>query len=134
MQMAIPFEKIDEHVRERYQCSFMSNTKWKKLLNSVSDCFPSGFALRYRLIHGSEVNELFLDEADDQFFAEPTHYKEVEWIEFPDEYEDWIDLNNQKAGRGAKLQDLQKIRDAIQSLGQFETDDVGSSVRVYGYR
>ena len=134
MQTHIPFEKIDEHVRERYRCSFMSNTKWRKLLNTIGDLFPAGFALRFRLIHGNEVRELLLDEADDQFFAEPTHYKEVEWVEFPDEFEDWIDPNNRKAGSEAKPQDLAKIRDAIQSLGEFETDDLGRSVRVYGYR
>ena len=134
MQTTIPFEKIDEHVRERYQCSFMSNRKWKKLLNRVGDLCSSGFALRCRLIHGNEVVELLLDEVDDQFFAEPIHYKEVEWIEFPDEFEDWVDPNNRKAGREAKPQDLIKIRDAIRSLGQFEIDDLGRSVRVYGYR
>jgi len=57
MQTNIPFDKIDEQVRERYQYSFMSNTKWRKLLNTIGDLFPSGFALRFRLIHGNEVRD-----------------------------------------------------------------------------
>lgn len=134
MQSPIPFEKIDEYVREHYKCSFMSNAKWKKLLNTVGAACPSGYWVRYRLIHGDDVRELSFDEADDQFFAEPVHYKEVEWIEFPNECEDWIDPNNRKAEITMKPQNLARIREAIESLGEFETEDFRGSFRVYGYR
>ena len=134
MQTTIPFEQIDEYVRKRYKGSFMSNAKWKKLLNTVGDIYPSGFAVRYRLIHGDELGELSLDQADDQFFAEPIYYKEVEWIEFPDEYKDWINPNNRQVGMTTRPQELGPILEAIKALGEFEIEDFGRSVRVYGYR
>lgn len=134
MQATIPFEKIDEHVRKRYKYSFMSNAKWKKLLNALGDAFPCGCVARYKLIYGDEPGELRFDQADEQFFAEPTLYKEVEWIEFPDEYEDWINPDNRKAGRTRKSQDLHRVASIIKSVGAFETEEHDGSLRIYGYR
>jgi len=132
--MVIPYEKIDTHVREYYKGSFMSHTKWKKLLHVMVDNYPAGFALHYRLIHGDSIHEALLNDVDDQFFIEPILYKEVEWIEFPDRFEDWRDPNNRKAGKITKKQNLTQIRNIIHTLGELESENLESSIRVYGYK
>lgn len=134
MKTNIPFEKIDEYLRETYQCSFMSNAKWKKLLDAVGELSSSACAARYKLIHGEESYWLRFYEADDQFFAEPTHYKEVEWIEFPNAYEDWVNPNNRKAGVCEFPQDVPRIAEVIASLGEFESEKLENSIRIYAYR
>ena len=55
---------------------------------------------------------------DDQFFAEPIHYKEVEWIEIAEEYEDWLNENNRKAGKVTRNQNLRQIAEIIESIGE----------------
>lgn len=134
MKSAIPFEKIDNYVRERFRCSFMSDTKWKKLFNALGDVSTSGFTIRYKLIHGNQLGELSLDQADDQFFAEQIHYKEVEWIKFPSEHEEMVEVNNRKAGKRLNQQDLSEKRAVANSLGEFESEDLVGSLRIYAYR
>ena len=120
MREEVPFEEIDEYVRQHFRCSLMSDSKWKKLLNVIGDACESGFPVRYKLIHGESVSDRRFYEADEQFFIEPVFYKEVEWIEIYEEAKNSVGLT--------------RIRNIIEQLGEFETEVSGGAVRVYGYK
>ena len=134
MNLNVPFEKLDDYIRTHFKCSYMSNSKWKKLINQLGEEFPDGFVVVYKLIHGDELLTRCFQEADEQFFIEPILYKEVEWIEFPDVYQDWINPDNKKAGKATRTQDLSRINEIVNSSGTYECKHSDQSIRIYGYR
>lgn len=124
----------DKVVREKYSASFMNNTKWNKLIDSLTDCFGQIY-LNYKLIYSDAVKGYLFDMADfEPFFLEPIIYKEIEWVEIPNTYEDWINDNNRKAGQKLYNQNLIKIKTEIEKIGQFEIETNASKIIIYGYK
>lgn len=116
----------------------MSNTKWKTLINGIAALYPDGVVYTYKTIYTAEEDHIpsynHCHCADDQFFAEPLLYKEVEWIEFPSEYECLVNANNRKAGLEIRYQAINPIRLNIHTFGCFDLEDFGYAIRIYAYR
>ena len=134
MTTNIPYEGIDEYVRSHYSSSLMSDTKWIKLLSTIGDAFEEEVHSIYKTIHSEEVHKYSFYSADEQFFAEPLTYKEVEWIEFPTEYNDYLNSNNRKSGLAVYSQDVGIMLTLVNSIGFFDTVMKDKSLRVYAYR
>ena len=134
MFKAFTESQLDQIIRDRFSRSLMSNSKWDKLLGNLTDAFPDGVRVRYKLIYLNDTLATHIVAPDFKpWFGEPTLYKEVEWIEFPSEYEDLADPNNRKAGMATFRQDTASIADKIKRIGIFETEKLPNSVRLYAY-
>lgn len=128
------FRDVNRILKEKYTASFMSNTKWIKVLTTLTNtCDP--IFLRYKLIYDDVITESVFDMVDaTPYFIEPIMYKEVEWIEFPKEYENWVNGNNLKAGKKQIKQDLEKIKQELGRLGKFDLEFYDGNIRLYGYK
>jgi len=130
----IDVNKLDKIIEENYSASFMNNTKWNKLIQKLTDEVEQVY-IKYKTIHSDKINgNIFITPDFEPFFIEPTLYKEIEWIEFPIHYEDWVNENNRKAGKKLYFQNLKTILEVICGLGQFELEESENLIRLYGYR
>ena len=134
MRERISPHKIDNFIRANYSLFSMNDTKWKKLLNSVGNSYEAGCTDLYKEIYDEEIRRIHFYCADTQFFVELILYKEIEWIEFPSKYEDWINEHHQKIGKETKTQNIYHLKSLVKSLGQFDLEDYGDSIRIYAYR
>ena len=89
----------------------------------------------YKLIYDDVIESCSLEFPDfEPYFLEPIKYKEVEWIEFPNEYEVLVNKNNFKAGHKTKYQNCNGIKYVIENLGEYKMDVLDNfSIRVYAY-
>lgn len=114
----------------------MNNTKWERLIDQVARRFEDGIWVKYKLIHTDAVHQtrFLASDCPSPFFLEPILYKEVEWIEFPHEYEDFVRSNNRKAGTKIYRQDVPAICRDIERLGKFEIEHRSDGLRLYAYK
>ncbi|MEK0451667.1 MAG: hypothetical protein RL088_3935 [Verrucomicrobiota bacterium] len=113
----------------------MSDSKWERLIDCLTDTFPDGIHVTYKLIHNETIYwTAFVTSDFKPFFEEPTLYKEVEWIEFPHKYEDYVDVNNHKAGKRLYDQDVCAIEREIQRIGSFELQHLPTGLRLHAYK
>ena len=125
---------VDQLIKERFTSSFMNNTNWVKMINTLTYKLEKLY-LNYKLIYDDVVKGSLFDMADTEpYFIEPIVYKEIEWIEFPNEYEDWINENNRKAGRKMISQDIEKIKLELEKIGQYDLEFYDNKIRLYGYK
>ncbi len=130
-----PTEKADRIILEKYQASFMSDTKWHKLLDGLCEILDVELFVNYKLIYSDEVFQTsFLSSDFKPFFIEPIFYKEVEWLEFPLSYTSYISENNHKAGKGDFLQDVEEIFRVATNLGKYEVLKSDQGLKVFGYK
>lgn len=123
MNMEKDFDKI---IKDNYSVSFMNNTKWNKLIEGVT--------VALEMVYNDVIKEvLFYMEDYKPFFIEPILYKEVEWIEFPIEYQSFINGNNLKVGKRTYKQDLKEIKITIDKIGEFKIDEFHNKIRLYAY-
>ena len=127
-------DKKLEKALERFDASYMSNTKWEKLWETLTDEMDEVHFF-YKLVYDDKVTQSVLDCPDfPPFFIEPIIYKEVEWIAFPATYIDFVSHNNLKAGKKEYHQDIDRIEQVIHSLGQFLLERSDGSLKLYAYR
>lgn len=123
-----------ENAMAHFRASYMSNTKWEKLLHVLTEELGE-VHFEYKLVYNEEVKQSSLDAPDfPPFFIEPIEYREVEWVEFPDVYEDFVSYDNLKAGKKDYSQDINRIEEVIRSLGQFPLERLEGSLKLYAYR
>ncbi|WP_378187540.1 DUF6678 family protein [Aquimarina sp. W85] len=78
---------LNKIIDNKFSSSFMSDSKWDKLMESLTEKFDEIF-VNFKLVHSDEIkNTSFITTDFKPFFIEPILYKEVEWIQFPIEYE-----------------------------------------------
>jgi hypothetical protein len=127
-------QNAEQLIQDRFTASFMSNTKWVKLINILTYKLDKVF-LNYKLIYDEVIEGSLFNMADTEpYFIEPILYKEVEWIEFPNEYEDWINLNNLKAGKHKVKQNIDEIKSALDKQGIFDLELYDGKIRLFGYK
>lgn len=126
-------ERVNKLIEERKLSSFMSNTKWKKVLGMLENQFETVF-INFKLVYNEDIKSIEFSLVDCQsYIIEPILYKEVEWIEFPKTYMNWINENNKKAGKKEFSQDIQAIQFQIEKMGQFRLESFSDKVRLYAY-
>jgi len=126
-------KNIDEIVRSNYSGSYLNNTKWNKLIEGLTNEFDEVF-INFKLIYDDVIEGYLFDSADfEPFFLEPIKYKEVEWIEFSNQFEYWANINNLKAGKKIYKQDIKAIKSVIDKLGEFRIDEYENCIRLFAY-
>ena len=126
-------KNIDKLVRKNYSGSYLNNSKWYKLIDILTNEFDEIF-INYKLIYDDVIEGYLFDSADCvPYFIEPIKYREVEWIEFPNEYEYWENINNLKAGKKNYRQDFKAIKTKIDSIAEFQIDEFENRLRLYAY-
>jgi len=131
----LTFQQLDRIISQRFSVSLMSDSKWERLIDQLTDVFEGGIHVNYKLIHIDTVYQTsFISSDFKPFFGEPTIYKEVEWIEFPDRYEDYVNQNNLKAGKRMHDQDILAIGREIERIGKFDLEFLPGSIRLYAYK
>jgi hypothetical protein len=127
-------KNADQLIKEKFSAAQMNNAKWVKMINTLAWKFDS-FYVDYKLIYDDIIEGFLFELADKEpFFIEPIMYKEVEWIEFPNSYEDWININNKKAGKKEIFQDIDRIKAALYEIGKFDLETYENRIRLYGYK
>ncbi len=127
--------KLKKLIEREFNASYMSNTKWEKLIDGLSDIYQDHTFVYYKLVHEEAVRRIFIDSADYMpFFCEPIIYKEVEWIEFPAKYEALKNQNNRKAGMTSYTQDLEKLKTSLNQIGKYVLQESEEAIRLYGYK
>ncbi len=123
----------DDIIKNNYSASYLNNTKWYKLIEALTNKFDE-ISMNVKLIYDDVIENHILNSPDfAPYFIEPIKYKEVEWIEFPNEYEYWINDNNLKAGTKLYKQNYQAIKLEIDKIGKFKIDEYDNKIRLYAY-
>ena len=124
---------IDDLVRRNDSGSYLNNTKWYKLIDGLTNEFGEIF-IYYKLIYDDVIEGYLFDSVDfEPYFIEPIKYKEVEWIEFPKEYEYWVSSNNLKAGKKIYEQELDAIKTEVESIGEFRINEFENKLKLHAY-
>lgn len=124
-------EKLDQLILEKYSASFMSNTKWEKLMKAMLDVVKY-LHVSYKTVYSDKVTNTAFDTPDfTPFFEEPTLYKEIEWMEIPRCCENLLEGD----GKVKKMleQDLGLIEKAVREAGKFNMHVSMECLRVYAY-
>ncbi len=107
--------QLERVISERFSVSLMSDSKWERLIERLTDTFADGLHLNYKLLHTESVYRTTFFASDlKPFFVEPTVYREVEWIEVSHRYEGYVNRKNRKARRRIHDQDVSAIGREIQ--------------------
>ncbi len=127
-------KNINQIVKDNYSHTFMSNSKWFKLIDEITKKHDI-IGVNFKLIYDDIIESNILNMVDClPYFIEPIKYSEVEWIEFPNSYEDWINRNNFKAGKRKYFQDIDELEKNINLIGDFSKERNENSFRIYGYQ
>ena len=127
-------DEIDKYVNESFSSSYMNNTKWLKLFDSLFDTLDE-FYVEYKLVSNKKINTATFYCSDmPPFFIEPVFYKEVEWICFPAQYV--LTVNKRKSRKYKKefSQDIGLIELLIKSIGEFELEIDNFQIKLFAYR
>ena len=123
--------RTDKIVAERFKAATMSDTKWIRLLNGLTEIEGLVQNCAVKLVWDDEIRHFQIDGMQFNFDYWPHameamisgaprgwyEYKEIEWIEFDSE-------NN----------DLDKIRSQIDSIGEFDLERNKTGLRLSAYR
>lgn len=132
--MNLTEKNIDDIIQKSNFSSFMNNSKWEKLFDNLVKEFDSVF-IKYKLIGREKVLETEFDFIDFYpFFIEPILYKEIEWVEFPEKMQM---INNKRISKqtiSEHSQDITKIKNLINKIGDFDIEKYNGILRLYGYK
>ena len=130
---------------DRFSGKFMSNTKWTKLFETLSrnketvnKCLEKSiWDEQLREIHIppiEEFTETFHDTGFKDGINQPSNFKEIEWIEFPSKWTISRQMRGQTLEPHKYEQDIIKIKNEIDRIGQLETGLDNEKLIVYGYK
>jgi hypothetical protein len=130
----------------KFSGKFMSNAKWTKLFETLSKndktikkCLGKSIWDDYlREIHIPPIDE-FSETFHDTGFKDsggnqPSNFKEIEWIEFPSKWTISRQMRGQTLEPYRYEQDIIKIKNEIDCIGQLETELDNEKLIVYGYK
>lgn len=125
---------VDKLIRENYSESYLNNTKWFKLIESLTEKMDKVF-IKYKLVYDDVIEDFIFSYSDAYpYFIEPILYKEVEWIEFPVHFESWVNENNLKAEKKTYNQDVIEIEKELNRIGKFKIEKFENCIRLYAYK
>ncbi len=128
-------EKVDTLIKDNYKVSLMSNTKWDKAMEAITDLYEDGVAINYKLVYSDEILSSYIWSPDTKpFFKEPLLYKELEWIEIPSEYIGPVSRDNLKAGEKIHEKKVASVSEKLAKVGSFDIKIDATGVRIYGYK
>lgn len=134
--------RMEEHLKKlisrKFETSFMSNAKWRKLFIALE---PTQLKQAYwKFVDlDDEIRDAFLDEEDlmEKFVGDcgvcggPFAYRRIEWVEIPaigknPQYEKVPYMNFK--------QDVKAVESILASIGEFEIENTERGIRIYGHK
>jgi len=134
--------RMEEHLKKlisrKFETSFMSNAKWRKLFIALE---PTQLKQAYwKFVDlDDEIRDAFLDEEDlmEKFVGDcgvcggPFAYRRIEWVEIPaigknPQYEKVPYMNFE--------QDVKAVESILASIGEFEIENTERGIRIYGHK
>ena len=118
----------------------MSNTKWRKLFAVINDGSIPLSACIWKLVEDKEPKNGFIPDIEqlgEDYVGDcgalngPFSFKEIEWLFLPSK------VGHQpydKAPIKYEYQDISKIKELIDSAGQFEYEVTDEGVKIFGYK
>jgi hypothetical protein len=61
-------EKVDTLIKDNYKVSLMSNTKWDKAMEAITDLYEDGVAINYKLVYSDEILSSYIWSPDTKPF------------------------------------------------------------------
>lgn len=124
-------DKTDRIIANEMLSRSMSDSKWVRLLNALSETIDQSISIKVQLVWDPEPRTMWIRDAQYNFDYYATsmeamvggfpkgwyEYKEIEWITF--------------AGTDDLLLILKELIDAV---GKFDLEWTGSALRLYAYR
>lgn len=132
--------------RENFLVSCMSDSKWIKLFkvlsrnnNLISRCLLKDVyddILRQVYIPTSEdFTSIFNDKwFNDEGWNQPYRFKEIEWLEFPSQWEIKREMRGETLEPIKFQQDIAMIKKTIEEFWQFEIQLTKEKLIIYGYK
>lgn len=131
-------EALKKLIKCKFDASFMSNTKWRKVFTVLS-VVPLKQAFWKYVDLDFELRTCFVDESDlmDRFIGDcglagaPLAYRRIEWVEIPRVgvdpcYENIPHMNFE--------QDVDRVVSILKSTGEFELEQTERGIRIYGHK
>lgn len=126
------YNDIDKIIKQKYSSSFMSNSKWVKLIELLVENYKLFDLCNLKLIYDDNIRELLIEgneTFDFDYYKDSMEgmvtkpitpgwvlYKEIEWISFP------LEKSN-----------IDKLQKLINQLGEFRSDLTADYFRVFAY-
>jgi len=132
-------ERLKKLIKRDFDCSFMSNSKWRKLFRALAplkleqaywkfvDCKDE---FRDRFVEEKYLMERFIGDCC-LSRGEPFAYRRIQWVEIPT-----IGTNYQyeKIPQMNFKQDIEAVESILESIGEFETEITERGIRIYGHK
>lgn len=131
-------EHLKKLIKRKFEVSFMSNAKWRKLFIALEPLQLKQAYWKFVDLD-DELRDAFLDEEDlmDKFVGDcgvgggPFAYRRIEWIEIPSigknyQYENIPYMNFS--------QDVAGVKSILRSIGEFEIEITDRGIRIYGHK
>ncbi len=128
--------KINKIVSEKFNSSFMSNSKWKKLFSALDLDDLVLKKVRLKCVDARDSYETYMPKKEDLeevWVAEGANhykyfYKEIEWIE--------LIYTVKPSNMPAQYynQSIDEAENIIRTIGQFVIERTEDGLRIYGYK
>ncbi|PVW13908.1 DUF6678 family protein [Marixanthomonas spongiae] len=131
--------KLDSKIKEKFSANFMSNAKWKKLIDGLVENAELIKRVNFKKILDEKIGQLYITADlcyDFDYWSNGFEgmnslngwllYKEIEWISFPSEF---LDENN-----NLNSQNIAEIEKILKQIGEFRIskDSIELKLNCYG--
>jgi hypothetical protein len=128
-------KRLELFVAENFNCSNMSDTKWRKLFTLLAKSELGLTRCSFKFLGNDQIyttrfpreDDLRRTMFDDNLDVRFRYYIELEWIEIPRKYQNSV-LNNLIVD-----QDVEDAYNMLKKTGQFEMSLTETGLKIYGY-
>ena len=124
----------------------MNDAKWVKLFNILSQKNTLINKCLMKDVHDDILRQIYIPTAEDFASAfndkwfndkggnQPYKFKEIEWLEFPSQWEIKREMRGETLEPIKFQQDIVTIKNVIEEVWQFEMQFTKEKLIIYGYK
>ena len=130
--------KLDSKIKEKFSANFMSNAKWKKLIDGLVENAELIKRINFRKVLDGKMGQLYIT-ADLCYDFDYWNigfegmnslngwllYKEIEWISFPTEF-----LNKKNNVESQNIEEIEKV---LKKIGEFRISKNSNELKMNCY-
>lgn len=129
-----------ENDLKKYSCSFMSNAKWRKLFSVINDRNIPLPSCVWKLVTDKDPQKGFIPDIEqlgDSYVGDcgalngPFSFNTIEWLFLPSKVGH---RHYEKAPVKYSYQNIEAIKNLIDSVGYFEYEITDEGIKIYGYK
>ncbi len=131
---------MNKAMQKKYTCSFMSDSKWRKLFCVVNESNLKLANCTWKFVNERSSRDGFLPDINllgSNYVGDcgaangPFEFSLIEWLLVPSV----VDHSSyQNAPKSQKTQDLSSVLDQLNSLGKFEYEYTNLGLKIFGYK